>query len=91
MSAQHTPHETHPAPRPPIPTWLRYSLLAFSVICALLLLADSLVHRHVEHALERWWGFYGMFGFLACVALVEAAKLLRHLLMRPRNYYEDKD
>lgn len=38
---------------------------------------------------EHWPGFYSFFGFVACVALVLAAKELRKLLMRPEDYYED--
>jgi hypothetical protein len=39
---------------------------------------------------ERWPGFYAFYGFVACFALVLAAKQLRRLLMRPERYYEDQ-
>ena len=63
--------------------WLLY------LSCALLLVADLFVHRHVDHAWESLWGFYALFGFVACVLLVLLAKQLRKLLMRPEDYYDD--
>lgn len=57
-------------------------------VCALLLLVDVLVHKHGPYAIEHLFGFYGIFGFVACVGLVIAAKGLRVILMRPENYYD---
>jgi len=44
---------------------------------------------HAGFAFESWPGFYAFFGFVACVALVLAAKELRKLVMRPESYYAD--
>ncbi len=47
---------------------------------------------HAEHhgfAFEHWPGFYALFGFIACVGLVLAAKELRKLIMRSEDYYGD--
>ena len=49
---------------------------------------DLFLHRHEEFRFASWSGFYGIFGFLACVVLVLVAKKLRLVLMRPENYYE---
>ena len=39
---------------------------------------------------RRWFGFYAVFGFVACVVLVLVAKyILRPLVMRKENYYDD--
>ena len=62
---------------------------ALIVVCALLLLADAVYHKHVILAAEAWFGFYGIFGFVACVGLVLAAKELRKLLKRDETYYDD--
>jgi hypothetical protein len=51
-------------------------------------LADLVVHRHAETAFDGWFGFYGLYGFVACVALVLAAKLLRRVVMRREDYYD---
>jgi hypothetical protein len=56
--------------------------------CALLLVADLFIRRHVTHAWESLWGFYALFGFLACVVLVLLAKQLRKILKRPEDYYD---
>lgn len=63
-------------------------LAAFYAVCALLFALDFVVHRHIEHPWERLWGFYAVFGFVACVALVLAAKQLRKLVMRAEDHYE---
>ena len=62
---------------------------ALIAVCALLLLADAVYHKHVILAAEAWFGFYGIFGFVACVGLVLAAKELRKLLKRDETYYDD--
>jgi len=58
------------------------------VICALLLVADFIIHRHVIHDWEKISGFYALYGFVACVTLVLIAKGLRKLVMRREDYYE---
>ena len=58
------------------------------VVCALLLAADAVYDKHVELEAETWFGFYAIFGFVACVALVLAAKELRKFLMRDEDYYD---
>ncbi len=56
--------------------------------CALLFALDFVIDRHVYHEWESLWGFYGIYGFLGCVALVLIAKGMRLFIMRPENYYE---
>ena len=63
-------------------------LRGFYIICAVLLAVDFVHHRHVIHSWENLWGFYALYGFVACVALVEIAKLMRKVLMRAPDYYE---
>jgi hypothetical protein len=57
-------------------------------ICAVLLLIDVFVHKHGPFAIEHWFGFYGIYGFVACVGLVLAARALRVVLIRPEDYYD---
>lgn len=61
---------------------------AFYAICAVLIAIDVFVPKHGAFAVEHVLGFYGWFGFIACVVLVLAAKQLRRILMRPENYYD---
>ena len=46
------------------------------------------VREHVHYSWETWFGFYGIYGFVCCVALVLAARLLRVFLKRDEDYYD---
>ena len=80
--------ETGWADRPEVRQRIRYVLYA---LCALLALADFVVHRHVVNAIERIPAFYALYGFVALVAVVLLAKGLRRLVKRPEDYYGDGD
>ena len=58
------------------------------VVCGVLLAIDLIVPRHGSFRIEHAFGFYGLFGFIACVVLVLVAKQLRRVLMRPEDYYD---
>lgn len=58
------------------------------IVGALLVLLDLVVHRHAEVGFDGWFGYYGAYGYAACVLLVLAAKLLRRAVMRPEDYYD---
>ncbi len=62
----------------------------FYWMCAALLATDFVFHRHVLHAWENLFGFYGIFGFVACTVLVLVAKEMRKALMRREDYYDDQ-
>ena len=51
----------------------------FYVVCAVLIAIDVFVPKHGPFAIEHVFGFYGIFGFVACVALVLIAKQLRRV------------
>ena len=57
-------------------------------LCGLLLAIDVIVPKHGPFPIEHVFGFYGLFGFIACVVLVLVAKRLRRVLMRPEDYYD---
>jgi hypothetical protein len=63
-------------------------IYALHAICALSLAAEIFVRRHVAHSWEALFGFYSLYGFVACVILVLAAKEMRKLLMRREDYYD---
>ena len=67
---------------------IRRTLHALYAVCAVLLLLDVILHRHVVHSWEWLWGFYPLYGFVGCVVLVLVAKWMRTFLMRPEDYYE---
>jgi len=45
-------------------------LYGFYACCVLLIGIDFFFHRHVAHPWEKIFGFYGLYGFLACTLLV---------------------
>ena len=66
-------------------------LVGLYLLCACLLLIDAIYPRHAILTMENWFGFYGIYGFVACVILVLAAKELRKLVGRAEHYYEDEN
>ncbi|HEX9647745.1 MAG TPA: hypothetical protein VGB88_09620 [Alphaproteobacteria bacterium] len=67
---------------------VRKLLFAFFAVCALLILLDLLYHKHAVLAFEEWFGFYAIYGFVACMILVLASRLLRKLVGRRKDYYQ---
>lgn len=57
-------------------------------VCVLLFFADAFYHKHAHFEIEHLFGFYGVYGFFVCVALVLIAKSLRTFLMRSEDYYD---
>jgi hypothetical protein len=64
-------------------------LYGFYTCVGLLLAIDLVYHKHTLFPWEGYFGFYAVFGFVACVILVIVAKyLLRPLVMRKEDYYD---
>lgn len=62
---------------------------AIYAICAALFFADLVYHKHPHYAVEEWLGFYGIYGFIAFFGVVMAGKLLRKLIKRDEDYYDE--
>lgn len=60
----------------------------FYVLCAVLVVVDFLVHRHIYHDWENIPAFYAIYGFVGCVVLVLIAKVMRKFLMKEEDYYD---
>ena len=59
-------------------------------ICIISVLADFFYHKHVTHPVEDLIvGMYAWYSFIVCVFLVLSAKLLRKILMRSEDYYDE--
>lgn len=71
------------------PRNVKRAIYGLYAACALSLAADFIVHRHVEHPWEEAFGFYAIYGFVACVLLVLIAKEMRKLIMRSETYYDE--
>jgi hypothetical protein len=72
------------------PKNIKLILRILYVICAGLLVAELIIHRHAIHSWEDLFGFYALYGFIGCVVLVLVAKEMRKLVMRKEDYYEQK-
>jgi len=70
------------------PRNVKILLYSLYVGCAILILLDFVVHRHVSYSWERLLGFYSIYGFISCVSIVFGAKVLRIMVKRDENYYE---
>ncbi len=71
------------------PRNVKILLRTFFSSLVVLLAIEFLIHKHPHFAWEDWPEFYAVFGFVACVALVLAAKyILRPLMKRPEDYYD---
>ena len=73
------------------PRNVRKVIGAVFVVCALLFISDAFYHKHSHFAVEDWFGFYAIFGFVMCVLLVLAAKLMRVFLMRDEECFDKDD
>lgn len=91
-------HHDHGTTKPPPPDERAYWLddtantdrlvKWFYVACGLVLVIDPLVHKHGPFKIEHAWGFYGIFGFVACAAVILGGKKLREIVMRREDYYD---
>ena len=81
--------------------WLDHSgnvnkiVVGLCVACALLLLIDLLdvmkvlYHKHVHFSFEHWFGFFGLYGLIACLGFVVVARVLRSIVWREDSYYDE--
>ncbi len=71
---------------------LRTVILACYGVLALLVLADALFvnKEHAHTAVERYFGFWSVFGFVACVAIILVSKWFGHTgIMTREDYYDE--
>ncbi len=64
-------------------------IYALCAVCGLSLFLDFFVNRYVDHPWEALFGFYAVYGFVACLFLVLAAKGMRKLIIRKETYYDE--
>jgi hypothetical protein len=62
-------------------------LYTLYISCGILLLLDFIIHRHTMHRWEGLLGFYSIYGFIGCTAIVLGSKWLRALVERKEDYY----
>jgi hypothetical protein len=60
-------------------------------VCAGLFVADFIYPKHSYLAVEDVPGFYALYGFFMCAALVICARGMRLFLKRPEDFYSPHD
>lgn len=60
----------------------------FYIALVLVLLAEFFIQKHHGFAVEHFFGFYAVYGFISYVFLIFVAKLLRKVVMRKEDYYD---
>jgi len=63
--------------------WGMYAVLALTVI------AQLVVPLKAKFGIDGWLAFPAVYGFITCVAMILAAKLLGAWLKRKDSYYDD--
>lgn len=61
---------------------------ALVALCVASVGAELFFHKHTHYGFQELPGFDALYGFIACVLLVLAAKQLRKVLMRGEDYYD---
>ncbi len=73
------------------PSTIKLLWWIFSIVLALLVLAQSVIYVKGYFGVDGWFGFGALFGFLSCLAMVLVAKALGYVLKRSETYYDDGD
>lgn len=70
------------------PEMIRRLWIVFLAILALTILAEPLIERHPEVGIDALFAFNAWYGFVACVVLVVAARLIGLALKRSDDFYD---
>ena len=58
-------------------------------ICLLLLGIDFFYEKHSQVFVEELFGFYCFYGFVICFVIVFGGNILRKIVLRKENFYDD--
>lgn len=68
---------------------LKLFLRVFYASLVVLLVVDFFIEKHADFGFDGVTNFYAAYGFISCVMLVLIAKVMRALLMRDEDHYDD--
>ncbi len=71
------------------PQNVRHLMTGLYIICGLLFAADFVLERHAYTALEKIPNFYSLYGFFSYLILLAISLVLRALIKRKENYYDE--
>ena len=63
-------------------------LVVFYTFILFLFLIEIFIHKHAELFLEGYAFFYPVYGFLSCILVFIAAKIVIKILKRDSGYYD---
>lgn len=75
----------------PLSPGVKRLLTGFGVVCVILVVIDFFIDRKTHAPGEGFPAFYAIYGFVGCVFLVLAAKLMRKVVMRDSDYWDPKE
>ena len=65
------------------------SKLVLFILAFVLLILEFFIHRHAEIDVENLFFFPAFYAFVICVAIVLGGIVLRKLVMRSEDYYDN--
>lgn len=71
------------------PKNIKRFLIIFYSSLVVLFISEFFIHPHPAFAFERIKGFSAVYGFFSCVLLIFLAKILRLIVMKKDNYYDE--
>jgi len=71
------------------PKNVRRLIHLFYALLGILLVAEFFIHKHGHFPWEDKPFFFAIYGFVACVGVIFASKVLRYFLKRDEDYYEE--
>lgn len=63
-------------------------LFFFYASLLVLLVLEFFIHKHADFPWEGMPGFFAVYGFISCVALIFIAKIIRLIVKREEDYYD---
>ena len=66
---------------------LKRIIIGLAIFCAILFVADPILHRHDKFSEAENWGFYALAGFGAFTFIILSTKYLKMLIGRREDYY----
>ena len=73
------------------PSSIKLLWRVFAAVLAGLVALQFVIKIKGYFVVDGWFGFGAAYGFLACLAMVLAAKGLGFVLKRPEDYYAERD
>ena len=62
--------------------------LILYIVCGLLVIPDFFTHREPHFAVDHYFGFYALLGFVSCAGLILISKLVGLILKVKEGYYD---